>query len=199
MNQIRSLMIGIFVSGLLFIVPVVCFGQAATEPNYEVSVHLIMGSNDATAKPNLPASLSSISQQLKSRVAYTNFRLAGTIIGRMSNTGSYEYKSYSDLFGQDPKFRSFLDLTIAGLRNSAVERGAGSFQAQSLRFGARVPVIVSYGKDQSGKDQPVVNYEQIGLTVAKLGLLENVPTLVGTLDVPNGTDMIFLVITVKAV
>lgn len=67
----------------------------------------------------------------------------------------------------------------------------------SLRFGARVPVVVGYRKDQTGKDEPAVNYEQIGLTMSRLGISENVPTLIGTLDVPNGTDMIFVVMTAK--
>lgn len=196
MSKIKLLIASIGVSGVLFLLPVLGLGQTA-EPNYEMTLHMLMGSNEATSKANLPSNLSAISQQLKSKVGYSNFRLAGTIIGRMANNGNFQYNSYSDLFGEDPKFRSFIDVTIAGLKGGTTDSRPGVFQFQTLRFGAKVPVIVGYRKDDSGRDQPTVSYENIGLTLSKIGISEDVPTLVGTLDVPNGTDMIFLVITVK--
>lgn len=194
MKQIKLLFAGIGVFGALCFVPALAIGQTASEPSYEVSMHILMGSNESSSKGNMPASLNAVSQQLKSKVAYSNFRLAGTIIGRMANQGNFEYKSNSDLFGQDPKFRSFLELTLRDLRAGAA---VGTLKFDTLRFGARVPLVVGYRKDEAGKDQAVINYEQIGLTSGKLGIAENFPTLIGTLDAPNGTDMIFLVMTVK--
>lgn len=185
---------GICVSGVLFSVSGVVLGQTASEPSYEVSMHLLMGSNDSGSKSDLPSSLNAVSQQLKSKVGYSSFRLAGTIIGRMVNQGSFEYKSTSNLFGQNPTFRSFLEITIRDLRPG---NSAGVLKFDALRFGARVPMINGYKKDESGRDQPIVQYEQIGLTSSKLVISESVPTLVGTLDVPNGTEMIFILMTVK--
>ena len=46
MKQIKSLFIGIFVSGVLFFVPVLGFGQTPVESNYEVSLQLQIGAND---------------------------------------------------------------------------------------------------------------------------------------------------------
>lgn len=195
MKDIRSLFVSICVSGVLLFVAPMAFSQTVTEPNYEIAVHLVVGSNDSGSKGSIPANLNAISQQLRSRVGYSNFRLGGTIIGRMANKGDFEYKSYSDLFGEDPKFRSFLNLTVGGLQ-------AGSdraLQMTTLRFGARVPVVVGYRKDTGGKEDPSISYEQIGFSASRLGIAENVPTLLGTLDVPNGTDMIFLVMTVKTI
>jgi hypothetical protein len=193
MKQIKLLFVGICVSGVLFFLPAVAFGQNVTEPSYEVSLHLLMGSNETGRRSDVPPNLNQIAQQLKAKVGYSNFRLAGTIIGRMANQGSFEYKSYSDLFGEDPKFRSFIELTLRDLRPV----GDGAFKFDTLRFGARIPVIVGFRKDESGKDQPAVNYEQIGLTSVRLGVYQNVPTLIGTLDVPSGSEMIFLIMTLK--
>lgn len=197
MNKIKLLIAGIGVSGVLFLLPVLGLGQAAVDANYEVTVQVLMGSDDtATAKGALPGNLNGISQQIRSKVGFSNLRLAGTIIGRIANQGGFEYKSFSDLFGQDPKFRSFLELTLSGLKADLAGKES-SLDIQMLKFGARVPVVVGFRRDEAGKDQPSVSYEQIGLTLSRLGISENVPTLVGTLDVPNGNEMIFLVVTVK--
>jgi hypothetical protein len=198
MNKIKLLIAGIGVSGVLFLLPVLGFGQAAADSNYEVTVQLLMGSNEASAtKSSMPTNLSALSQQLRSKTGYNNFRLAGTIIGRMANRGKFEYKSYSDLFGQDPKFRTTLELTVNGLKSNFAEKNPAGVDIEAFRFGAIVPVVIGYRRDESGKDQPSVNYERIGLTLDKLALADNSPTLIGTLDTPNGSEMIFLVVTVK--
>jgi hypothetical protein len=185
---------GICVSAVLFFVSGAAIGQVVSEPNYEVAIHILMGSNEAGAKADLPSSLSGLSQQLKTKVGYSNFRLAGTIIGRMANQGVFEYKSTSNLFGLNPTVRSFLELTLNDLRPGSV---AGTLKFDAFRFSARVPMATGYRKDESGKDQPIIQYEQLGLTLRRIALSENVSTLIGTLDVPNGNDMIFLVMTVK--
>ncbi|HEX3102519.1 MAG TPA: hypothetical protein VHQ01_12030, partial [Pyrinomonadaceae bacterium] len=77
-------------------------------------------------------------------------------------------------------------------------KGPQGFQAQGFNFGARVPVTTGTVKDQSGKDQPIVNYEKIGLDLSKVSFAENVPTLVGTLNLPGNSGTIFLIMTVKS-
>jgi len=72
------------------------------------------------------------------------------------------------------------------------------FQARSFRFGARVPVRVGSSKDDSGRVNPIVNYEAIGLTMHVMGLPANTPTLVGTISLPKTTGTIFLVATIKS-
>ena len=197
MKQIRLLFISIGVSGMLFFVPVLGFGQATADSNYEVTVQILMGSDDASApKGSLPGNLTAISQQIRSKVGLANYRLAGTIIGRIANQGGFEYKSFSDLFGPEPKFRSFLELNVAGLKADMAGKEP-ALDIQQLKFGAQVPVVVGYRRDESGNNQPSINYERIGLTLSRLGIPDNVPTLVGTLDLPNGNEMMFLVVTVK--
>ncbi|HQZ95127.1 MAG TPA: hypothetical protein PLP21_02355 [Pyrinomonadaceae bacterium] len=200
MNKIKLLIVSIGVSGVLFLLPVLGFGQAALEPSYEVSLQLLMGSNDGGQKGNLPSTLSGISQRLKSSYSYSNYRLAETLLGRISNRGKFEYKSGAnfgrDLASQPP---NFIEMTLNELKTGQTAKGSQAFQIETFRFGARVPVITSVIKDESGKERSAVNYEQIGLTLNKVGLSENVPTLIGTLNMPGVNDTIFLVMTIKPV
>lgn len=198
MNKIKLLIVSIGVSGVLFLLPVLGFGQAAADSNYEITMQLLMGTNETSAtKSSLPANLSALSQQLRAKIGYSNFRLAGTIIGRMANRGNLEYKSYSDLFGQDPKFRTSLELMVGGLKGTLTDKTPAGVDIETLRFNATVPVVVGFRRDDAGKDQPTVNYDRISFTLSKLALSDNSPTLIGTLDTPNGNEMIFLVVTVK--
>lgn len=170
--------------------------QQKIEPSYELSLYIIIGSNDAdTRGVALPSSLSAISKQLKSNFAFSNYRLANTFLGRISNTGNIEYKSVSNILGQetDAESQTFLDWSMTRLRATD-----NKFQAQTFRFGARVPVRTGTYKDDTGKINPVVAYEPIGLSMNMIGLSANTPTLVGTISLPRTTGTIFLVATIKS-
>ena len=168
------------------------------EPSYEVSLQMIIGSNDAAARPEVPANLSNISRQLKNSFVFSNYRLAGTFLGRISNSGNFEYKSTTNVLGQESeKTRpTFLDWSLMDLRNGPTASGKRGFQARAFRIGARVPVTLSTISD-GGKTQPVVNYESIGLNLQTVGIADNTPTLIGTLNLPGTEGTIFLVMTVR--
>ncbi len=175
------------------------YGQTV-EPSYDVSLQLLVGSNDGGSIPEVPQNLSAISRQIKGAFPFLNYRLAHTLLGRVSNTGSLEYKSVGDVFAQpsDRRFESFLEWTMGNIRNMPTAKGPSGFQAQAFRFGARVPVVTGNAKDETGKLIPIVNYEQIGLSLGKIGLSENMPTLMGTVNLPGAGGTIFLVMTVKS-
>jgi hypothetical protein len=173
------------------------FAQSDTsqqfEPSYEIALHVVIGSNDAGSRPDLPASLASISKQLKSNFSFSNYRLANTFLGRISNTGNIEYKSISNLLGEtEAESQTFLEWSMGNFRSLP-----SGFQARSFRFGARVPVRTGSFKDSAGVVNPVVNYEAIGLSMSMLGLPANTPTLVGTIGLPKSTGTIFLVATIR--
>src|SRR5688572_32772378 len=88
------------------------------EPSYEVSLHVVIGSNEAGSRADLPASLSGISRQLKNNFSFSNYRLANTFLGRISNTGNIEYKSISNILGQesDPESQTFLEWSMGSFR-----------------------------------------------------------------------------------
>jgi hypothetical protein len=156
------------------------------EPSYEIALHVVVGSNDA-AKTDLPGNLSNISRYLKGNFPFSTYRLTNTMFGRISNTGTVEYKGVTNVFGMenDADLQSFLDWTIGGFR--ALPTG---FQARSFRFGARVPVRVSPGG-------PAVSYESIGLSMNMIGLPSNKPTLIGTIGLPRASGTMFLIATVR--
>ena len=168
------------------------------EPSYEVSLQLIVGSNDPIARPEVPSNLSNISKHLKNSFAFSNYRLAGTFLGRITNGGNFEYKSTTNIFGQESeKTRpTFLDWSLMDLRNGPTASGKRGFQARAFRIGARVPVTVSTVSD-AGKTVPVANYESIGLNLQLVGIAENSPTLIGTLNLPGTDGTIFVVMTVR--
>lgn len=168
---------------------------AQFEPTYEVAIQVVVGSNDAGTGVALPANLAGISKQLKNNFSFENYRLTNTFLGRVSNTGNIEYKSVSDIIGQElePNSQTFLEWSLVNFR--VMQNGV---QARSFRFGARVPVRTGATKDDAGRMLPIINYEQIGLTVNMIGFPVNKPTLVGTLSLPKTIGTVFVVATVKS-
>ena len=167
---------------------------AQLEPSYEIALHVIIGSNEPGARADVPAGLANVSKYLKSNFSFPHYRLANTFLGRISNTGNVEYKSVSNILGQetDAESQTFLEWSMVNLRSAP-----NGFQARSFRFGARVPVRTSTFKDGVGAGTSVVNYEAIGLTMSVIGLPANTPTLIGTISLPKTTGTIFLVATIK--
>jgi hypothetical protein len=167
---------------------------AQLDPSYEISLYVVVGSNDSGARSDLPASMSAVAKQLKSNFSFTSYRVGNTFIGRVANSGNIEYKSVSNIVGQDLEqdSQTFLEWSLNNFR--VLPNG---FQARNFRFGARVPVRTGSTKDDAGKMLPIINYEAIGLNIGLLGLPANKPTLVGTIGMPKMAGTIFLVATIK--
>ncbi len=164
------------------------------DPSYEVALHVVIGSNGSATKTDLPPNFAGISKYLKGNFSFSSYRLANTLLGRVSNNGNIEYKSASNILGQetDAEPHTFLEWSMGTIRVFP-----DGLQARSFRFGARVPIRTGGISDGSGSVTPVVNYEPVGLTIGMIGLPENVPTLVGTIGLPKANGTIFLVATVK--
>ena len=204
MNRPKNFFLFSIVS-FIFLIGVVTSASAQVEtkqiePSYEAVLQLIVGSSDTSIKGDLPPNLSTVSRQIKNNFTFANYRLANTFVGRIANTGSFEYKSLSDMFGQESSSdsRTFLEWTLGGLR-AVPDAGQTSFQAQSFRFGARVPVKTGQTKNSEGQIIDIINYESVGLSINRTSLGENKPTLIGTLSLPKTNGTLFLVLTIKAV
>ena len=200
MHQPRYILRTAFVLSIVLLTAALSFSQQKVEPSFDVSLQLVIGSNDTNQKSDLPANLSAITKQLKTNFAYSNYRVASTLLGRISDTGTLEYKSVSNILGPEstggpPSFHEWIVNDLRSLPNA---KGQPGLQARAFRFGARVPVITGNFKEESGKISPIINYEGIGLTLNKVGLSENIPTLLGTLSLPSTTGTIFLVITIRS-
>ena len=120
-------MIKIFVPAILGFILILTSAAAAfaqteamsqIEPSCEVSLQLIVGSNDAAKRGDIPENLNAVSKKLRSTFSFTNYRLANSFLGRISNNGSFEYKSVGDVFGQASVAASqtFLDWSMNNFR-----------------------------------------------------------------------------------
>lgn len=187
-----------------FMVALVTIGAIGqqVESSYDLTLQLVVGSNEAGAKTEMPSTLDQVTQDIKSRFGFSGYRLANTIHSRIVDAGGAEYKSLVNIFGEttDPMQPSFMEMSVVDLRNPSQVKGSGTFQGRVFRFGAKVPVATGGSfKDDTGKSRPVTAYEHIGLTLTKFNVPENQPTLVGTLNLPGTNGTIFLVMTIKSV
>jgi hypothetical protein len=199
MNYFRTPFRSLLVLSLLTLSSAAIYAQQV-EPSYDMTLQLVVGSNETGGGSDIPSDLSAVTRELKAHFAFTNYRISGTLIGRIANGGTFQYKSFANAFGREqaPGSQTFMDWSVAGFRNMPTASGKQGFQAQAFRFGARVPVIIGGQKDETGKIVPSFNYEPIGLTLDKVGLSENVPTLIGTLSLPGTSGTIFLIMTVRS-
>jgi len=174
-----------------------CFSVAAqqtatADTNYDVTLQLVIGSNEAGLKNDLPSDLGPVSKQIRSNFDFAGYRVASTFFGRIASNGNFDYNSVASIEGKDlsSSVPTFLDWSLRDLHPVA---GSRSLQASTFRFGARVPVVVG----DSSKGQQGVNYENLGVGLNRIGLNENTPTLIGTLHLPGTTGTIFLVMTIR--
>jgi len=203
MNTHKSTVAAITLS-LLALFSTTVFAQAETPrpqiaPSYELTLQVVVGSNDAGQGTGLPAELRAVAAQIKTSFGFTNYRLDNTFLGRVGTSGSFEYKSVSNTMGTgvDSDTPTFLEWTLGGLRTSTNDKGRMIFQAEPFRFGARVPVRIATPVGDTGRIASNVAYEAVGVTVNRVSLSENTPTLIGTLSLPKTAGTIFLVLTIK--
>lgn len=191
----------IFLIAVFFLVgllgPAVSFAQSTDnrqiEPTYEVVLQVLIASN--TGKNTTPPALSNVIKKLKTNYSFSDYRLAMTYVERTANT--VEHKGMlSEFQNQSSTTPVFSEWRLTGMKSSPDGKGSNSIQFQAFIFGARIPVVVA-NNTEGGKTYPIVNYESIGLTIAKFGVQENVPTILGTLSTSKPEELMFLVLTVS--
>ncbi|HMQ02664.1 MAG TPA: hypothetical protein PKD26_01940 [Pyrinomonadaceae bacterium] len=192
----------LLIAGLVFAGPAT--GQAEQnkplDPNLEATLHVLLGSGRGETGDPLPSSLNSVARQLRSEFGVENVRLLNTYHGRIGNGGSLDYKGVSSAFVQEamPGSPSVLEWRLVDLRNVANNPGGSVYLAQLVSFGARVPVRIG-NRDESGKTSGAINYESVGLNLQKVSVSNATPTMIGTLNQPNSSATLYLVLTVKSV
>ena len=200
----RKRLLSLLVFSLFLLTSVVSsHGQAdapkPSDPTYEAVLHVLVESGSGGVGESVPQSLGSVARQLKSDFGASNLRLINTHYGRLSNAGNLEYKGVSAAYAQEsqPGAPSFMDWRLVNLRTAQNSTGQTVHQFQAFRFGARVPVRIGIAQDD--KSPAPINYESIGLTLDRVSVRENTPTLVGTLIQPKTDATVFLILTVRNV
>lgn len=180
-------------------------GDAKNAPprdaSYEAMLYVVLGSNEGAPGAELPKNLSGLSKQLRNDFSFRNYGLLNTYVGRIANAGSLEYKSVASLQNaadREADSPSFLEWSLSNLRSSETPASGDLLVMQAFRFGARVPVKVTTPGD-GGKSLQTINYESVGLTLNRLGIVQNTPTLIGTISLPRTTGTVFLVLAVRPV
>ncbi len=206
MNRSRKILTIIFVAAVVLLGGRVSFAQDAARPagsdaSYEAMLYVVLGSNESVAGAELPKSIAGVTRQLRDNFSFSNYRVLNTYVGRIADNGSLEYKSVASLQNaadRELDSPSFLEWTLANLRSADSPASGDQLVMQTFRFGARVPVRFT-SVAEGGKSSSVVNYENVGLTVNKLGIERNSPTLIGTISLPRTTGTVFLVLAVRPV
>jgi hypothetical protein len=182
-----------------------CFAQTPStknqiETSYEVVLQTLIASNATNNKSDIPQMFVGAVKKLKANYPYSNYRLGATFYQRVANTGAIELRSVSNeiIPDQERSYSIFSEWTLNNLQNLPDAKGQNLIQFQSFRFGQRIPIITSSVKDANGKINSVVNYEQVGVTIQKLSLAENVPTVIASLSTWKPNELMFLVLTIKS-
>jgi hypothetical protein len=174
---------------------IICFGAKTfaqetrdvklAEPSYEVLLQVLVASN-AGAANQPPAALANVVRKLKTTFPFTDYRVSATYLNRVENGGSMESKGVIQETNASttPVFQEW---SLGIVKRVADAGGQNLVQASVFRFGTRVPI-------QLGQ---AVNYEHTGLTINRVNLVENTPTIVGTLSAPKTNELIVLVLTVR--
>ncbi len=168
------------------------------ELSYEVLLHVVVASNNASEKGKLPPSLSGVIGKLKNDYSYLNYNLAATFLERISSNGIIGHTGILNQLDQTKQDRVyFSDWGLNGLNAVKDENGKNSIRFQTFNFGAKVPVVVE--TNSKGDTSQIVNYESIGIRINRFNLPENTPTIVGSLATPKTDEFIFLILTVRPV
>ena len=206
MNRSRRILTIMFVAAVALFGGRVSLAQgdaksAPRDANFEAMLYVVLGSNEAAAGAELPKSIAGVTRQLRDNFSFNNYRVLNTYVGRIANNGSLEYKSVATLQNATDReldSPSFLEWNLANLRSADSPASGDQLIMQTFRFGARVPVRFTSAAE-GDKATSLVNYENVGLTVNRLGIAPNSPTLIGTISLPRTTGTVFLVLAVRPV
>jgi hypothetical protein len=204
----RVLSLAVFALLLAASISVTAFGQGSKPPatsvkadriNYEIQLHLLMASNEAGEKSNVPQSLESIVRQLKSSVPFANYRLAATFVNRVKDGGTLESKGLipASQFAPpatSPGPQAVYEFTLNKIK---LDDDLTNIDILRFRFGLQLPVITGMARGEgNAPPTPIVNYQSAGITT-EMSLREGTPTVVGTMNTARSDQILILVMTVK--
>lgn len=189
MNKLKRFSVFvIFAVGLCF-VPA-AFAQETkdvklAEPSYEVLLQVLVASNTGDNN-QMPAPLGNVVKKLKSTFPFTDYRVTATYLNRVENGGNVESRAIIQETNSSstPTFQNW---SLYGVKRADGAGGQNLVQLGSFQFGSKIPI-------QTGQ---TVGYDDTGLKINRLNLLENTPTIIGTMNASKTNELIVLVLTVR--
>lgn len=173
----------------------------SVEVNHEVQLYLLVASNKADGKSNVPQALDPIIKQLKSSLPFADYRLTTTFFNRVRDKGNLRVSGIvggSIFTAPTSAAPTFYQLMLTNVRSVTDAGGQQFVQIPRFEFGQRVPVQTSATRNEGGAGFPVINYEQIGIAT-EVSLREAVPTVIGIMPTGQPDEMFILVASVKRV
>ena len=182
----------------------IALGQGSKPPtaavrNLDVQLHLLLASNEAGEKGNLPQSLDPIIRQLKSSLSFSNYRLATNFVNRVKDGGTLESRGLiaSNIFlpaVNNPVPPTAYEFTLAKMK---LDDDLTNIDIPRFRFGLSIPVITGVIRGEGNAPAtPAINYQPASINT-EISLTEGTPTVVGTMNTTRSDQMLILVITVK--
>ena len=172
--------------------------KSQAEPNYDIVLHILLASNAANDKSTVSPTLAETVKKLTTNYSFTNYSIGATYIQRIANTGSATSNEVSNESIQNQNAPVFSDWAIDQFLTVPDAKNQDSVSIRNFRFGQRIPIrnaALSEGEKSNG----VINYERVGLTVSRLNLPINTPTVVGNLSKSKPDESAFLILTVRPV
>lgn len=167
--------------------------------NLDTQLYLLVGSNQESENPRLPAVLEPVVKQLRSTLQFKNYRLAATLINRVRNGGLLSLRWIGEplaLGAASPSTPSFSEFKVSAIRLITDQRGQQAVQMENFSFGARIPIQTSGPVASNSPTPPFFTYENTGLNT-DISMREGEAVVVGTLNIGPSGDAIILVVSAK--
>ena len=191
MNKLKNFSVFvIFAIALCFAAPH-AFAQETrdaklAEPSYEVLLQVLVASN-ANDNNQMPSSLGNVVKKLKSTFPFTDYRVTATYLNRVENGGTIESRSIIQETSASTATPTIQNWSLYGLKRVSDAGGQNLVQLGTFQFGAKIPI-------QLGQ---AVSYDDTGLKINRLNMVENMPTIIGTMNASKSNELIVLVLTVR--
>ncbi len=172
--------------------------QTPPEANFEVTVHVLLGTNSSIPKETFPPSIEPVLAQLRNTLKFANYQFVTTFVNRVKNNGAIEIDGIAPaplaLYNDAPSqtnASSITPKTFLRFRSQRVSQvselqGKETVAFDRVSFGMQVPVVLG--------NPGQIQYKDIGLNTS-LSLREGETVVIGTNSI--GENAVIILVSVK--
>lgn len=170
-------------------------------PGFEVTLHVLVGSNGSDGEGKLPDSLSGAVKKIKDNFAFNNLRLLSTYYELCGANNGIEHKGILNQSAPvaeslAPRFSEWKLYNLTAINNSD---GQPQIQFKYFYYGIRIPILLQSPKiGDTDKNNPSIVYESTGISLNSVSVSENTPTVIGSMETGKSDEILFFILTVKS-